>query len=533
MLRKRRANFVRRWMWVIFGIATMSIAVVGRVLGPNDLWDQTQPRTMAYTVDITRGGSWVLPSDAGGLPATKPPMFNWFAAPVVSAFGSLSHAAHVAPSIGAAIGVCLLLCVACWRWRGHWPAGGRGEDDHDNGNHAAVIRCVIAALVFFSPYPAIKLAGLARPDMLLIFWLTLGWIAITEISRSREKPSFAMRVVLAVAFAGAILTKGPPALLLPVHHWFISRRPRGPARTSRDRYGSCAPYAAGLLIGLLWLASAWFVDSDHVESRLLGTELLDRVVGANPDAGGGGLQRLFVEVWKMPGFAMVRFLPWSVWLGVAAVIWWFGRRAEVGPAHDNAAPAACVLTRSAWIWIVCSIAFFSLSAGKRADYIAVIGPMLAILVTASCTTPALRRLAAGVAALTVIVVAIVPYFAPGNATPGYGAAQHRFARDVHARLQRDALRVELRQDGNGPISPLIGEIRAIENGGAVILGGTVRAVEEDRSRMEEATVGQAAFPLDGRPSLILWHVQPLPLRPHGKPEILMLLRLRRASAPDR
>src|SRR5215470_1600448 len=69
-------------------------ALVARIAGPCDLWDQTQHRTVSYTTDILAHGSgssglrhWILPNQAGTSPATKPPMYNWIAAPFVKVLG--------------------------------------------------------------------------------------------------------------------------------------------------------------------------------------------------------------------------------------------------------------------------------------------------------------------------------------------------------------------------------------------------------------------------------------------------------------
>ena len=50
-----------------FAMAALVVLFVGRVLGPSDLWDQTQPKTVSYTTDIiVHGGShWILPIERG------------------------------------------------------------------------------------------------------------------------------------------------------------------------------------------------------------------------------------------------------------------------------------------------------------------------------------------------------------------------------------------------------------------------------------------------------------------------------------
>src|SRR5688572_30822432 len=93
---------------VISAIAMLIAMMTLRYLGPSDLYDQTQPKTMSYTTDIiVHGGShWLLPFERGELPATKPPLYNWLAAPAVKWLGFNSEIAHKLPSIAA--------MLACW-----------------------------------------------------------------------------------------------------------------------------------------------------------------------------------------------------------------------------------------------------------------------------------------------------------------------------------------------------------------------------------------------------------------------------------
>jgi 4-amino-4-deoxy-L-arabinose transferase-like glycosyltransferase len=89
------------------GILTAILAILSflvlRLTGPGDLWDQTQPRTIAYTVDmVSRGGeAWILARDSDGVPATKPPLFNWLATPGAWAFGTHLDWVHKLPSLAA------------------------------------------------------------------------------------------------------------------------------------------------------------------------------------------------------------------------------------------------------------------------------------------------------------------------------------------------------------------------------------------------------------------------------------------------
>ena len=93
---------------MIVSVAALLWAIGARMLGPSDVWHQTQPKTIGYTTDIIVHGEthWSLPEERGEFPATKPPMYNWLAVPAVMLAGSASETAHKFPS--------LLALIACW-----------------------------------------------------------------------------------------------------------------------------------------------------------------------------------------------------------------------------------------------------------------------------------------------------------------------------------------------------------------------------------------------------------------------------------
>src|SRR6185503_81222 len=105
-----------------FSFAVLVWALVARIAGPCDLWNQTQQRTISYTTDIIVHGigpegsweHWILPVEAGAMPATKPPMYNWIAVPFVRLLGFSSEMAHKFPSI-IALSACWLIIVRIGR----------------------------------------------------------------------------------------------------------------------------------------------------------------------------------------------------------------------------------------------------------------------------------------------------------------------------------------------------------------------------------------------------------------------------------
>src|SRR6266404_756904 len=67
---------------LLWGCAAIMLG--SRVVAPSALQRFDQPRTVSYTADIIVNGRWLLPRDMLGHIATKPPLVNWMATPVVA-----------------------------------------------------------------------------------------------------------------------------------------------------------------------------------------------------------------------------------------------------------------------------------------------------------------------------------------------------------------------------------------------------------------------------------------------------------------
>lgn len=424
---------------VLAALAAALLVLLVRGTGPSDLWDQVQPRTIAYTIDLLEhggagapgSGAWILPREHADVPATKPPLYNWLAAPVVRTLGRSSELAHRMPSVLAFLAASALLAA--------WATRREGAD-----------RAFVAALAFPCSYAMAKLGWLARPDMLIVLGTLLCTIGTVDAcvapggaGPGADAPALRARrrgpwLVLAGGTV-ATLAKGPavlPALLL------------APAcvlavRGRRREVVAMAGAAAGPLAAWgLWLLLAWRIDPVHVREVLLGDELLRRVAGTNPDAASGGAGRILWSLPWMPFYLVTRLLPWSLpALGAAAWCW---RR---GGDRRHRILAATVIA---------FVALFSLSAGKRADYVAPVAPAVAVLAAAALvrppgwTRPGERRrgilLASLLALGTVGGIAIDDRLDDAAPTPDHGRALARIASEAEA--VRDA---ERRATGREPI----------------------------------------------------------------------------------
>ncbi|MBI1375083.1 MAG: hypothetical protein GC159_20380 [Phycisphaera sp.] len=343
-------------------VVTALVVIIGRATGPSDITDHDQPRTVAYTADMVINHRYALPADVRMLPATKPPMYNWIAAPLVS-LGVWDEWALKLPSMLSAI-VTTVLTVLIAMHLARRARGAAGDDDElTRAGVDPLTFGLVAGAIYLASYPAIKLAYLARPDPVLVMFLVAGWLCSTLLldrlsRRAQDDPSglsswngaaVMLQLGLWLSVAGAALSKGPPAAMLLIYvvlapgivygRWSLSLR-------SGWWWG--LPLSLGLTG--LWLWFAYNADPQHVTEKLIGHEMVDRVGGYE-----GSNWRWLTTLWELPAWFLQRNLPWSIFMVLAMIHVsprrWF--RGAFGPAT---------------IWIFIVIGFFSLSVFKRDDY---------------------------------------------------------------------------------------------------------------------------------------------------------------------
>ncbi len=338
---------------LLLAVATLIaivVAMAGRLTAPCDLWDQTQDRTIAYTADmLTRGGeAWVLARDSEGLPATKPPLYNWCAAPFVALAGRSSDWAHKAPSMLAALAMVGLLVVAGERMR---PSLGW-----------------LAALIWVACYPTYKLAYLARPDMVLSALLFAGFLAGAKLLAA-PTPQRSTRLDAAIFWASCILaawTKGPACLVLPAFAVLGSVAAHGTLEPLR-RFHPLIGCVAFVLLAPAWYTAAAVLDPHHVVDRLWNAEVVGRVTGLGPEGGQRGPWAILRGLPYMPLYFLGRFAPWSI-LTLCGLLALLARDSEVTARWRRVLHGRFLLLACIWVGVL--VMGFSLSSGKRADYIA-------------------------------------------------------------------------------------------------------------------------------------------------------------------
>ncbi len=404
---------------VLLTLLTLGIILFAIAIGPADLYEKDQPKTLAYTVDVLVNGRWALPRDVIYQPATKPPLYNWIAASVMWATGSWSETAMKSPSLLSGVGVgAILLLLPRWI--------GASTDRRD-----AIRLGALAAALWFAcgidirHGSTLRMMYLARPDMLQAFCLTAAWAIATglfagshvgatpassdaetnanldsTVARGGGKPR-TLPILFWLCVASSILSKGPMALLAIL---FIPLGAITIARSWRAIF-AFRPLIGFTLLFLIvgsWFGFAYRADPDHVRSVMLGAEIVNRVTNQTPE----GIEKpfYFSSMWFLTKGGPVCVL--GVIGGVIVLVRSIRTAASAGLAYcrvprgnvlvdprpdepsarvRSTCPGAPVeseglfvratedthhrLLVSAALWIAILLIGLSLPAGKRIDYL--------------------------------------------------------------------------------------------------------------------------------------------------------------------
>ena len=413
LARNSSTNFTPPRTLILFTIL-LTIAILAlRITAPSDIHDQTQPKTIAYTVNIalhpTDWKRWILPLENDQYPATKPPLYNWLAVPFVALTRGHYEWPHKIPSIIAFLLLGSLIITTLRRIEFLSPIRFSTTP-------------YLGFIIFAANYMFVKLSYLARPDTILTLFLILGWIAATQLVinnnqstnnenlKSIQRP---LQFIFWLSIALAMLAKGPVAVLIlfylffliwilpdpnlntnqsntnqhPILHRLHPRRIIKTITRAARLSGAAWGIPLAILPFALWFFLAWTINPDHVYGTLIRKEIVDRILGLGSDpASTHSPWEFLITLPAMPASFFARFLPWSIFF-LAALLDLFGRKRpdrirglpEPSTSNNNTQSLTNTDNHTAAlrIWLISSIistiipiAFFSLSIGKRGDYIA-------------------------------------------------------------------------------------------------------------------------------------------------------------------
>lgn len=322
-----------------------------RILSPSDIVSRDQSRTVSYTVDLVRNGNLILQSDADGFLATKPPLINYLSALLVAPFGP-NEWTFMFPSLLAFFAMLALVYLLARDVFAQMP-----ERPGWLGLSAAEWAILLSVGFYGLSAMALRLAFVARPDMILVFFLTLSFYAANRTLAATPPADAGWAFLFWFAASLAALAKGPIALF-PVAYGFLAAKLFHGDWRSALRLRPYVGAPLSLVVALAWPVAVYVLAPEHFRNILVNQELGGQFEGAWYSG--------IVTAWQVPLWVISRFLPWSLLLLVAA--WFFPWR------QWRTHPLAPILLYAALLAIP-----FILVASRRGDRFAPFFPPLAVV----------------------------------------------------------------------------------------------------------------------------------------------------------
>ncbi len=191
----------------------------------------------------------------------------------------------------------------------------------------------------------------------------------------------------------ALIAKGPAAVLLPLILlglvWACDYQPEDQPSSNRHplrgrlrlRYlGQCLKQTLNISFGWIgfplallpfgvWLYSAYQINPQHVYEVLIREEVVDRMLGIGAEGTKNGPWDFLRTLPNMSLIFITRFFPWSIFfiVGMAELL---RPKSPESEAADRPSNGTRLWLTSCLVGTMMPILLFTLSAGKRGDYIA-------------------------------------------------------------------------------------------------------------------------------------------------------------------
>ena len=315
----------------------MTVALYLVNLGGYPLYTKGEPREAVTIYNMTHGGGLILPQRAGVEIPSKPLLMHWLAA-LISLIGGVTEFTVRLPSAAFGIGGVLV----CYFY---------GRRLFDN------LSALIAALMMATTFQYLQAATGARVDMTLTFFMEVAFFEFIMIAEGLT----ARRMLLYVAIACAILTKGPVGAALPgavALAWIALYRKWALLR-------QLALVRGAIVVAILaggWYVAAFIVGGPAFFEKQILAENLFRVVGSTAVHEPHAHPFYYMELALLAGF-----LPWTIVMPIPIL------QAIRRPKPIDARFAYFLL----WFGIV--LLFYNIPQSKRGVYLLALYPALATI----------------------------------------------------------------------------------------------------------------------------------------------------------
>ena len=166
----------------------------------NDFYTKGEPREASVAVSMIESGDWILPEVYANEFAYKPPLVHWLMAAFSLPQGHISEFTSRLPSALAQI-VLIGFVLAFF------------------GKRIRFQEAFIATLLLLTCFEIHRAGLTARVDMLLTTFTVLGLMQLYRWENKLELKGLPPMIPL--LFSGAILTKGPVGIILPLFIFFV------------------------------------------------------------------------------------------------------------------------------------------------------------------------------------------------------------------------------------------------------------------------------------------------------------------------
>ncbi len=326
-----------RWSVFSFCALTLFLTFFFR-LGTLPFVGADEPRYARIGEEMLLRGDYVTPTLEFQPWLEKPPLLFWLESASYRLFGVSETTARLPVA---------LLALLCACWMAYFA--GREKD----GETAVLTLLILSTSGLFLAF-----ARFASTDLPLVAFFTVSASASYLASRTR---SLAWAVVSAGALAGAVLAKGPIALVLLSGIFVLYS-------VIQDRLMWTWKQ---LLVGaavFLALAAPWFwlvwreTGFEFVATFWINHHLARFLTS---------FHRHSQPFWYYLPVIVLGFFPWSLFLGSSLLRLW--------RAHKAVVSERLTLEIFLWTWVSVPLLFFSISGSKLAGYILPVFPALALL----------------------------------------------------------------------------------------------------------------------------------------------------------
>ena len=326
----------------------------------NDFYTKGEPREASVAISMIESGNWILPEVYANEFAYKPPMAHWLMAAFSMPQGYVSEFTSRLPSALAQI-ILIGFVLAFF------------------GKRIRFQEAFITTLLLLTCFEIHRAGMTARVDMLLTTFTVLGLMQLYRWENKLELKG--LPVLIPLLFSGAILTKGPVGIILPLFIFFVYLLALRKHSIAKIIKSLLYIGVSSLFIPLIWYVAAYKQGGEDFLNVML-AENFGRFFHLNQS-------NINYDLGHEEGFyynfvtLLSGFIPWALLF----ILSLFGAKWRMpGKSFKQ-------IITDAWNWFlsiekmkrfsivatICIIFFYSIPSSKRSVYLMPAYPFISIL----------------------------------------------------------------------------------------------------------------------------------------------------------